>query len=40
MKRIDINELEPKAYEAMFSLDKYVGQTDVSKVHQDLIKIK
>tara|TARA_Y100000310_G_C20674413_1_gene812112 strand:- start:709 stop:1146 length:438 start_codon:yes stop_codon:yes gene_type:complete len=40
MKRIDINELEPKAYEAMFSLDKYVGQTDVSKVHQDLIKIR
>lgn len=39
-KRINIQELEPKAYEAMFGLEKYLGHSDLNKTHLELIKIR
>ena len=39
-KRINIQELEPKAYEIMFSLEKYLQTSSISKTHLELIKIR
>ncbi|HEY6901209.1 MAG TPA: carboxymuconolactone decarboxylase family protein [Puia sp.] len=39
-KRIVIKELQPKAYEAMFGLEKYLGQTKIDVSLQDLIKVR
>lgn len=39
-KRINIQELEPKAYDAMFGLEKYLYQSDLNKTHLELIKIR
>ena len=39
-KRIAIKELQPKAYEAMFGLEKYLSKTGIEPSLKDLIKIR
>ena len=38
--RIKIDELEPLAYEAVFGLEGYMQQTNLSREHYELIKIR
>lgn len=38
--RIDIQELEPNAYKAMFGLENYIANSGLSKTHLELIKIR
>lgn len=39
-KRIDIEKMEPKAYQAMFILESYLHNSELSKTHLELIKIR
>jgi len=39
-KRIVIKDLQPKAYEAMFGLEKYLSQTQIEPSLKELIKIR
>ncbi len=39
-KRISIEHLQPKAYEAMFALEKYLSQSKIEPTLTDLIKIR
>ncbi|MEG0188607.1 carboxymuconolactone decarboxylase family protein [Algoriella sp.] len=39
-ERINIKKLEPKAYEAMFGLEKYLSTSKLSKTILELIKIR
>jgi AhpD family alkylhydroperoxidase len=39
-KRIDIQQLEPNAYKAMFALENYLQHTQLTKTHIELIKIR
>ena len=39
-ERINIQKLEPKAYEAMFGLEKYLSTSKLSKTLLELIKIR
>ncbi|MBA4853069.1 carboxymuconolactone decarboxylase family protein [Emticicia sp. BO119] len=38
--RINIQQVEPAAYKAMFALEGYLQTSQLSKTHKDLIKIK
>jgi len=38
--RIDIPKLEPEAYKAMFALESYLQNSQLSKTHLELIKIR
>jgi len=38
--RIIIKDVQPKAYEAMYALEKYLGQTSLEPTLQDLIRIR
>ncbi len=38
--RIDIPELEPNAYKALFALEHYIQESQLSKTHLGLIKIR
>ena len=38
--RIVIKDLQPRAYEAMFGLEKYLSQTQLDQKLKDLIKIR
>ena len=38
--RINIQELEPNAYKAMFALENYLQNTQLSITHLELIKIR
>ena len=38
--RIDISELEPKAYQAMFGLEKYLSSVELDSTLKELIKIR
>ena len=38
--RIDISQLEPNAYQPMFGLEGYLGETDLSPSIKELIKLK
>lgn len=38
--RIDIQQLEPNAYKAMFALENYLQNSRLSKTHLELIKIR
>jgi len=38
--RINIQQVEPAAFKAMYGLEGYLQNTQVSKTHKDLIKIK
>jgi AhpD family alkylhydroperoxidase len=39
-KRIDFNEVQPGAYDAMDALDRFVNESSVDKIHRELIKIR
>jgi len=39
-KRININTVEPHAYKAMFALEGYLAQAEISKILKELIKIR
>lgn len=39
-KRIIIKQVEPKAYDAMFGLEKYLSQTQIEPSLKELIKIR
>jgi AhpD family alkylhydroperoxidase len=39
-KRIVIQELQPKAYEAMFGLEKYLSQSKIEPTLKELIQIR
>ena len=39
-KRININTTEPHAYKAMFALEGYLAQAEISKTLKELIKIR
>lgn len=39
-KRININDIEPQAFKAMFALENYLGNTELSKINKELIKIR
>jgi len=38
--RIDISQLEPKAYQPMFGLEGYLAETDLTPTIKELIKLK
>lgn len=40
IKRVVIKDLEPKAYEAMYGLEKYLAKTDLDASLRELIKIR
>ncbi|MBC7934696.1 MAG: carboxymuconolactone decarboxylase family protein [Rhizobacter sp.] len=39
-KRLNIQELQPEAYKAMYALEKYLTTTDLPKNYKELIKIR
>ena len=39
-KRIAIDEIEPKGYQSVFALEKYLSQSQLSPTHKELIKIR
>lgn len=39
-QRIQINKVQPAAYEAMYALEGYIKQSKIDKVHRELIKIR
>lgn len=39
-KRIDFNDVQPSAYDAMEALDKFVDETSIDKLHKEFIKIR
>lgn len=39
-KRINIEEIEPTGYKAMFALENYLATSKLSKTHKELIKIR
>ena len=39
-QRINIRELEPKAYEILYAMEKYLSTTDLSSHLRELIKIR
>ena len=39
-QRIQINKVQPDAYEAMYALEKYIQHSNIDKIHRELIKIR
>jgi AhpD family alkylhydroperoxidase len=39
-KRINFNDVQPGAYDAMDALDKFVAETSIDKLHREFIKIR
>ena len=39
-KRINFNDVQPSAYDAMEVLDKFVDETSIDKLHKEFIKIR
>lgn len=39
-KRINFNDVQPNAYDAMDALDKFVEETSIDKLHREFIKIR
>ena len=39
-KRINFNDVQPNAYDAMDALDKFVEEASIDKLHKELIKIR
>ena len=39
-KRINFNDVQPGAYDAMEALDKFVEETSIDKLHKEFIKIR
>ncbi len=40
MKRMNVSELEPKSYEILLAMEKYLATTDLSHRLRELIKIR
>ncbi|AWI26230.1 carboxymuconolactone decarboxylase family protein [Flavobacterium pallidum] len=38
--RVNINEVQPQAYKALFALEGYMATTNIPKKHKELIKIR
>jgi len=38
--RINISELEPNAYQAMFGLQAYLNSTELDKTLKEMVKIR
>lgn len=38
--RLNIQKLEPKAYEAMYGLENFLANSELDKIHLELIKIR
>lgn len=38
--RIQIDQVEPKGFQSLFSIEKYLQQSDLTPVHKELIKIR
>ncbi|HEY3405015.1 MAG TPA: carboxymuconolactone decarboxylase family protein [Ohtaekwangia sp.] len=38
--RMKLNDVEPEGYKFMFSFEKYIGTTQLTKIHKELIKIR
>jgi len=39
-KRINIQQIEPKGYQAVLALEKYLAQSELTPTHKELIKIR
>jgi AhpD family alkylhydroperoxidase len=39
-ERINFNDVQPGAYDAMDALDKFVAETSIDKLHREFIKIR
>jgi AhpD family alkylhydroperoxidase len=39
-KRVNINATEPQAYKAMYALEGYLANSQLTKTHKELIKIR
>ena len=39
-KRINIQEIEPQAFKAMYGLESYLTASQLTKTHKDLLKIR
>lgn len=39
-KRVNINEIEPQGYKAMYALEGYLASSALTKTHKELIKIR
>ncbi len=39
-KRIQINDVEPAGYQAMFALQRYIDKSTITKKHMELLKIR
>jgi AhpD family alkylhydroperoxidase len=39
-KRINFNDVQPGAYDAMDALDKFVNETSIDNLHREFIKIR
>ena len=39
-KRINFNDVQPNAYDAMDALDKFVDESSIDKIHREFIKIR
>jgi AhpD family alkylhydroperoxidase len=39
-RRINFNDVQPSAYDAMDALDKFVDETSIDKLHREFIKIR
>ncbi len=39
-QRMDLAKLEPKAYQAMFALEAYLTQSQLTTTHKELLKIR
>jgi len=39
-RRINFNDVQPNAYDAMDALDKFVDDTPIDKLHREFIKIR
>ena len=37
---MDLKQVEPKAYQAMYALEKYLSSSQLSRTHKELIKIR
>jgi len=38
-KRINFNNVQPAAYDAMDALDEYINQSALDKLHRELINV-
>jgi AhpD family alkylhydroperoxidase len=39
-KRITIQQIEPKAYHALYALESYLSATELQPIHKNLIKVR